>query len=137
LSDFLNPGGKVFFGFPPWHMPFGGHQQVCESKFLSKLPYFHLLPSLLYKSILRLFGESEKKIADLLEIKETGISTSGFEKILLKNHFRILKQRFYLISPIYEYKFNLKAREQFPIVASIPFIRDFLTTAVYYLIEKK
>src|SRR5690606_36568033 len=32
LSTFLKPGGYIFLGFPPWQMPFGGHQQVCRSR---------------------------------------------------------------------------------------------------------
>ncbi|MDX1407846.1 MAG: class I SAM-dependent methyltransferase, partial [Saprospiraceae bacterium] len=60
LRDFLAPDGVIFFGFPPWQMPFGGHQQVCRSVVLSKLPYFHLLPTALYQAVLRLFGESAK-----------------------------------------------------------------------------
>jgi 2-polyprenyl-3-methyl-5-hydroxy-6-metoxy-1,4-benzoquinol methylase len=32
LKDFLKPNGVVFFGFPPWQMPFGGHQQICNNK---------------------------------------------------------------------------------------------------------
>ena len=32
LREFLKPNGKVFFGFPPWQMPFGGHQQICKNK---------------------------------------------------------------------------------------------------------
>ena len=43
MKNFLKPGGIVFFGFPPWYMPFGGHQQMCHSK-ISRLPYIHLLP---------------------------------------------------------------------------------------------
>ncbi len=40
MKNFLKPDGIVFFGFPPWYMPFGGHQQICKSK-LSRLPYIH------------------------------------------------------------------------------------------------
>src|SRR5258705_8322447 len=28
MKNFLKPGGIVFFGFQPWYMPFGGHQQI-------------------------------------------------------------------------------------------------------------
>ena len=28
MKGFLKPGGIIFFGFPPWYMPYGGHQQV-------------------------------------------------------------------------------------------------------------
>ncbi|MAZ30972.1 MAG: SAM-dependent methyltransferase, partial [Flavobacteriales bacterium] len=57
LHQFIKKDGVVFFGFPPWYMPFGGHQQGCKS-FLKKVPYFHLLPKPLYKAVLQLFGES-------------------------------------------------------------------------------
>jgi cyclopropane fatty-acyl-phospholipid synthase-like methyltransferase len=40
MKKFLKPGGIIFFGFPPWYMPFGGHQQICKSK-ISRLPYIH------------------------------------------------------------------------------------------------
>ena len=55
IKNFLYPEGKIFLGFPPWHNPFGGHQQMCESRFLSKLPYFHILPNPLYELILKAF----------------------------------------------------------------------------------
>ena len=28
LKRFVSKNGKIFFGFPPWQMPFGGHQQI-------------------------------------------------------------------------------------------------------------
>ena len=28
IGKFLKPSGVIFFGFPPWRMPFGGHQQM-------------------------------------------------------------------------------------------------------------
>lgn len=137
LGNFLNPGGKIFFGFPPWQMPFGGHQQVCDSKFLSMLPYYHLLPVPLYKMMLKAFGESDQRVENLLEIKETGISLERFERILKKGGYRISRKQFYLINPIYKYKFNLKPRRQSALIGKIPVIRNFLTTCAYYLIEKE
>lgn len=137
LKTFVKPGGKIFFGFPPWQNPFGGHQQVCRSKILSVLPFFHLLPMPLYKIVLRLFGESEKGIENLVEIKETGISIERFEKILKKENWEIDKKTFFFINPNYEVKFGLKPREAYGFISAIPFIRNFFTTACYYLISKK
>jgi len=137
VKKFLNPTGKIFFGFPPWYNPFGGHQQICESKILSKFPYFHLLPKFLYKGILKIFGESEAKIDALLEIRETGISIERFERILNNENYKIDKRTFYLINPNYEVKFNLKPKEQFKTISSLPFVRNFLTTAGYYLVSVK
>lgn len=136
LKKFLSPTGKVFFAFPPWRMPFGGHQQVCKSNFLSKLPYFHLLPNFMYVGLLKLFGESKKTIEGLLEIKETGISIHRFEKILANCNYQINKETYYFINPNYEIKFKLKTRV-LPVLFNIPHFKDFFTTAVYCVISKK
>ena len=131
----LKPGAMIFFGFPPWYMPFGGHQQICRNKFLSLLPYYHLLPTFLYKGVLKLFGEPKGVIDELIEIKETGISVKRFEKIVKKTGYKIVQRRLYLINPIYLYKFKLKPRVQTPVIAAVPYVRDVLSTCAYYLIE--
>ena len=137
VKKFLKPEGKFFLGFPPWYNPFGGHQQICESKILSKLPYFHILPKPLYKLILKVFGENNTKIEDLLEIKDTGITIERFEKILTNSNYKTDKRYFYLINPNYEIKFGLKPKKQFSLISKIPFLRNFLTTASYYVVSVK
>lgn len=137
LKNFIKPDGVIFFGFPPWRMPFGGHQQICHSKILSKLPYFHLLPSFLYQSILKIFGEKQATIDSLLEIKDTGISINKFLSFVNGNDYQFLKKEFYLINPNYETKFGLKPRVQFGIIRRIPYLRDFFTTCLYCLIKDK
>jgi SAM-dependent methyltransferase len=136
IRPFLKPNGIIFLSFPPWRMPFGGHQQVCENKFLSKLPYFHILPKPLYRLVLKLFGETESKITALLEVKETGISIHRFKKIIATAKFTIEKECLYLINPNYEIKFKLKVRK-LPVILNIPFLRDFFTTTCYYIIRAK
>jgi SAM-dependent methyltransferase len=131
MKDFLTPGGVIFFGFPPWQMPFGGHQQVMRNKLLSKMPYTHLLPGFLYKGLLKAFKEDA---AAFMEIKETGISIERFEKIVKRTGFRIVNQLHYFLNPIYEYKFGLKAKVQAPFVTHVPYLRNYITTCVYYLI---
>lgn len=136
LKEFLNPQGIIFFGFPPWQMPFGGHQQLCKNV-LSKVPYFHLLPTTLYKGVLKLFKEPAYVINDLLEIKETGISIERFEKIVKKNGYKTVAKISYLFNPIYEYKFNVKPRKQNPFISKIPLLRDLVTTCMYYIITRE
>ena len=92
MKTFLNPGGSIFFGFPPWQMPFGGHQQMSSNKWLSKLPYYHLLPTPIYKLILKMGREPSKKIDAFLEIKETGISIERFERIIKACDLNIQKK---------------------------------------------
>lgn len=137
LKKFLKPGGKVFFGFPPWQMPFGGHQQIATSRFLKVLPYFHLLPKAIYKGIIKLSGERQNQLKELLEIKETGLSIEAFTRMLDRTQYNVSNSRHFLINPIYEKKFGLKPRRQWNLFKSIPFLRNFVTTAVYYLVEIK
>lgn len=135
ITQFLKPNRFIFFGFPPWRMPFGGHQQTCKSKFLGMTPYFHLFPMPVYKGILKAFGETEANIRALVEIKETGISLARFEKIIQANQLEIASKRLYLINPIYRFKFGLKPRIQSRFVGSIPYFKDFFTTAGWYMIK--
>ncbi len=136
LKQFLKPKGQVFFGFPPWYMPFGGHQQLCKNKWASKLPYYHLLPMGLYLKILKWVGEDAGNINELKEIKQTGISLERFERIVNNSGFKIVNKQWFLINPIYKYKFGLKPRKQNWLFGAIPFIRNFVTTCGYYTIEK-
>lgn len=131
LHTLLNPGGVIFFGFPPWQMPFGGHQQIAHS-FLSRLPYIHLLPRPLYKGLLKLNNEP---VDELLEIRQTRISIEKFESICYDTGYQILHQLHFLINPIYQWKFGWKVRKQFVWLSKIPWLRNYFTSCVYYLIQ--
>ena len=130
MKHFLKPGGVIFFGFPPWQMPYGGHQQMMQG-WLGKTPYWHLLPLPLFKALMR---ANKQYSEDLVEIKETGISIERFERILKATGYKVLAHKHWLINPVYEYKFGWKPRVQFRLLKAIPFVRNFFTTAVYYII---
>lgn len=134
LKKLLKPGGQIFFGFPPWMMPFGGHQQLMHVKWASMLPYFHILPRPVYKAFLKMAGEKEYIVNDLLEIWDTQITIERFERIVKKNGLKVMNKQHYLINPIYKYKFGLKPRKQWAPLSWIPYFRDFVTTCVYYTV---
>ncbi|MDD2283796.1 MAG: class I SAM-dependent methyltransferase [Paludibacter sp.] len=134
IKQFLNEGAVIFVAFPPWQNPFGGHQQMCRNKFLSVLPFFHLLPRFLYKGILKTFGENDATVKGLLEIKETGISIERFEKLCRNNQYDIRRRTLYFINPNYEVKFGLKPRETYKLLSCIPYLKNFYNTCGYYLI---
>jgi SAM-dependent methyltransferase len=134
LGEFLAPGGQIFFGFPPWQMPFGGHQQICDSKLLRAMPWIHLLPAGMYRWLLRLFGEKPTIIQELLELQETGISIERFERIVRRSGLQVLRRRLYLLNPIYRFKFGRGPVEQLPLLGDVPMLRNFFTTAAYYLV---
>lgn len=135
VKHFLKDDGIFFLGFPPWQNPFGGHQQICDNKILSKLPFIHLLNNKLYIKLLELGHESQAKIANLVEVKETRITIERFLRIVKKNKYRIIKREFYLINPNYEVKFKIKTRKQF--FNFIPWFRNFIITTCYFIIEKE
>ncbi len=135
IQSLLSPGGIIFFGFPPWQYPFGGHQQMCSSKILSKLPWLHLLPGRLYPVVLKLGGEKEGTVADLLEIRQTRITVEGFRRLLRENNYSVKRELFYFINPNYEIKFGLRPRKQIKLLSSIPWLRNFFITTCYYLVK--
>lgn len=136
VKGFLKPDGKLFLGFPPWQSPFGGHQQMCINKYLSKIPYYHILPRKVYKMILKWGGESDAKINGLLEVKDTGITLERFNKIVKRAGFSKTKTLLYFINPNYEVKFGLKPRPQWAFLTAIPWVRNFVLTTCYCLLEK-
>lgn len=132
MKNFLKQEGVIFFGFPPWYMPFGGHQQICKSK-ISRLPYIHLLPKSIYRWVLI---NRKENVDEMMEIRETGISIERFEKICKNEGYGFLNKQHYLLNPIYEWKFGWKPKKQLGIIKAVPFFRNFLTTCVYYIIQQ-
>jgi hypothetical protein len=82
-------------------------------------------------------GEPQKRVDAILEIKDTGISIERFERIVKKHEYKIDRRTWFLFNPNYEIKFKLKPRKQFALFAAIPFFRNFVTTACYYVISFK
>lgn len=136
LRDLLNENGIIFIGMPPWCMPFGGHQQMLQNKWLSKLPYYHILPRPIYKTMLKMGDKRQGVVDGLLEVKDTQISINRFYKISKKAQLKVLKKQFYFINPNYKYKFGLQARKQSAIISAIPYLRDFVTTTAYFVLGK-
>jgi len=134
IREFLRENGIVFLAFPPWYNPYGGHQQMSKS-LMGKIPYFHLLPHQISSRYLQIVGESPARVKGFLEVVDTRLTIGQFEKICRKTGYEILEKEFYLINPIYKYKFGLKPRRQLPVLRNIPVLRDFISTSVYYLIR--
>lgn len=137
LRSLLANNGLIFIAFPPWQMPFGGHQQMCRNKYLSKTPYIHLLPKSLYRSILTYFNESEGAVSELIELTETGLSIESFESLVKNNDLHITNKKHFLFNPIYKWKFGLNPKEQYKFISAIPYFRNILTTGVYYALKAK
>lgn len=134
MRTLLRSNGRVFLAFPPWRMPFGGHQQICRSRILSRAPYLHLLPIPAYERVLTAFGETPSRVKSLLDTKRTGISTQAFEDLVAQSSYRVLSHRFYLLNPMYSYRFGMSPRVQKVVISAQPRLRDFVTTCAYYCV---
>lgn len=135
LPQFLAEGGILFMSFPAWQMPFGGHQQICRSKIISHLPFIHLLPTQLYRLLLKAAGEDDFCINELLSIKETRTPIEMFEKTLKGISSLAIKDRtLWLVNPHYETKFGLRPRRLPQWIARLPYVRNFFTTSCFYVL---
>lgn len=132
---YLRPEGMAFFAFPAWQMPFGGHQQMCRNRMLSRLPFFHLLPQGLYRRLLEYGGETPETVSGLLEIKDTATSIGLFEQVIRNQGFKVVDRRLWLVNPHYEAKFGLRPRRLPDIVAALSWVRGFLSTSCFYLLR--
>lgn len=135
LSDYLKPQGIVFMSFPAWQMPFGGHQQICRSRLLAHLPFFHLLPVGIYRQTLKFFGEDDGCVKELLSIKQTRVTVERFESLLKATSLVIMNRQLWMVNPHYEVKFNLSPRKLSPVLSHIPYLRNFLCTSCCYILR--
>ncbi|MBK6858833.1 MAG: hypothetical protein IPG95_00860 [Saprospiraceae bacterium] len=79
-------------------------------------------------------GQDAITLNEFMEIKETGISIERFEKIIKQNQFQVLNRKLFFTNPIYKFKFNVEPKSVLPGLNSIPYFRNYYTTAAYYLI---
>ncbi len=129
-KSLLTDGGILFVGFPPWSMPFGGHQQMADT-IPGKCPWMHLLPIELYEQWLRFAGESGDRLEGLLELPPTRLSTRDYENLCRNCELTVLDRRLWLINPIYRSKFNLPT---IPLPLPMPLRCDLFTTAAWYVV---
>lgn len=134
LPHYAKQGGVVFVSFPAWQMPFGGHQQICDSRIASHLPFVHLLPTPVYRALLKACGEKPGRIRELMGIKRAGTSIEQFERLLRREGIAIRHRQLYFINPHYEVKFGLKPRPLAGVIGRVPYLRDFFTTSCFYVL---
>lgn len=129
----LRHGGVMFVAFPAWHMPFGGHQQICRNRVVSRLPFIHLLPWRLFRLVLEWGGESEEMVRELLSIRRTRTTVEAFEKCLKTAGWEIADRRLYLVNPHYEVKYGLAPRVLPGIMGGVPYVRNLFSTSCFYV----
>lgn len=133
LSPLLAKGGIIFWGFPSWQMPFGGHQQICHNRFVSSLPFIHLCPGIFYRFLLRCFHETPSCIEELSDIKRCRMTIDAFEQLAEKYRYEIIDRQLWFINPHYQQKFHLRPRKLYPVLAQLKHIRNYFSTSCFYI----
>jgi SAM-dependent methyltransferase len=134
VAALLKPQGHLFLSFPPWYMPYGGHQQMFDS-ILKFIPFTHLLPRSWFRWLAQRFGENPAVIGELADLYASRLSLVGFDKLLREAPFAIVLKKPYLINPMYKYKWGLRPMPHPAFVAHLPVIREFMTTVVYCTLQ--
>lgn len=136
-SSLLNGNGLLYVGFPPWQMPFGGHQQICHKRMISSLPFIHLLPAKIYKTVLKKAGVKQRAIDELMEIRDCRTTIEHFKKLIKEVDLTQIDEAYYFINPHYEAKFGLKPRKTISLISAIPVLRNFFTTSYFAVLKKR
>lgn len=135
LKSFMRNDAIVFFAFPAWQMPFGGHQQICQHA-VSKMPFIHLLPKKAYRYLLSKTGEAESTIEELMSIKRSRLPIERFERLIREAEMQVLNRTLWAINPHYHQKFGLRPLRVIWPFTKIRFLRNFYTTSVWYVLRK-
>ncbi|MCX6167889.1 MAG: methyltransferase domain-containing protein [Ignavibacteriales bacterium] len=132
LDKLLNENGYLFVSFPPKLSPFAGHQQIGRS-FLKAIPYLHILPTFILKSIAKSLGESHGYIDEIKLHYSTGCTIKEFETQYKLKRFTPIKKDFYLFRPIYAQRFGLPTIK----LPNIPILREYISFGCETLLQKK
>lgn len=132
----LRPGGLIFASFAPFYSPFGGHQHNA-SGLPSRLPWLHLLPEAVFRSLLRLPGNSYKSggslSADMDTVLRTRLTLARFRRAVSAAGLRMTYRAQYLSRPDYAVKFGLPEL-RFP---AVPALDELLCTGAEALLTHR
>lgn len=121
LNKLLKIGGYLYATFPPRFSPLAGHQQNGQSV-LRFVPYLHLLPEGMIKTLGNLFREKSGLIEHVILSYNIGLSIRSFERYCSMFHFEPVVKELFLFRPIYKTRFGVTPRK----IPPIPFIGEYI-----------
>ena len=131
LHDLTAPGGHALFTFPPYHSPFGGHQQISSRAGL-RVPWIQNLP--FFPAMLRAW-ENEGKTRELLSIRRCSLTIGAFDRETRAAGFTVAARRTYLLRPAFCYRYGTPALGA-GLLGAIPGLRELCTSAAWVLLRR-
>ena len=132
LDMILNDNGYLFISFPPKRSPFAGHQQIGRS-FMKIIPYLHIFPTAVLKSIAGWVGENAGYIDEIKLHYSTGSTINIFEKNCAIRNFISLKRDLYLFRPVYAQRFGIPTIK----LPNVPLLREYISFGCEVLLHKQ
>ncbi len=138
LRSLMGAETKLLITFPPFYSPFGGHQQLLQSK-LKFLPYFHILPPPLwglFRFFIARFDKNAGCLKEIEKLRNYRTTIHSFLKNAGLHGLNIVARKFYLIRPSHHLRYHLPVIGG-NIIGKIPLLREFFITGAFFLLEKK
>ncbi len=131
IARLLKPGGVVVVTFPPYTSPFGGHQQLLGTK-LGSIPFVHLLPWKLFRSIIR--GGDPANQEELERLHRIRCSASKVADASKRAGLDIVSQRYFALRPVFRWKYQLPipSFEVSPL-KGLPLVKDLAMEVAFIL----
>ncbi|MCX7879992.1 MAG: class I SAM-dependent methyltransferase [Ignavibacteria bacterium] len=133
ISKMLRKGGYLYVTFPPYFSPFGGHQHLLNN-FFGKFPFIHWLPISFFELLIK--NGRPADVAEVRRLKKNKFTINKFFSAVLKSDFTIFDQRYFLLRPVYQFKFGLKPI-QLPKPFTNGFLKEILPTEASFILQKK
>lgn len=131
IARLLKPGGVVVVTFPPYTSPFGGHQQLLGTT-LGSLPFVHLLPWPLFRSIIRQGDVINQE--ELERLHRIRCSAAKVDDAAHRAGLDIVSQRFFALRPVFRWKYQRSIPSlEVTALRWMPLIKQLAMEAAYVL----
>jgi len=103
IKRLLKPGGVLLLTFPPYTSPYGGHQQLLDTR-IAKLPFIHMLPRAIFQKFINKTTTVNKEEVERLAVIR--LSADRVRTAAVEEGYAILDQRYFALRPVFRWKYN-------------------------------
>ena len=132
------PGGGIVVVFPPYHSPYGGHQQILHAPRRggipwARLPWAHCLPPESFRALARRRdGTDDPQWEEIETIARAGLTLAAMQASGKEAGLRLDRARYYFLRPSFRLRYGTPVIGAGP-MAWIPGLRELAVSAAYQL----
>ncbi|MCS7189558.1 MAG: class I SAM-dependent methyltransferase [Bacteroidia bacterium] len=135
IYTLLKDAGYVFFTFPPYYSPYGGHQHTLLN-FWGRLPYIHLLPERFLEKVAASGWQPGRQ--EVMRLRRIRLSVPQIKEVSKRTGFSIISEKHYFLRPVFRYRLRapLPAIPITPLVKAFPHLMQFFCTEAGFVLQK-